>query len=231
MAQPFAVGRGIADLAGQPFEDRGVVAALQQFRRQRPELGEALVEAADRAVHVEHEDAVGGGFERGAQFGDDAFQLHLDAALLAAVHHRDDEAGVGLPQHQRADPPLDLAGLAVGAAQQGVRVDRAGPAGGHVLPEEQVLRGRGEIDDRPPDELLPRHPGELLGGAVRGGDAQVERIDQQHRFEHALDQRLERPVSQARPRSRARPASVRRNSTGACAARGSRTPRAAVAAA
>ncbi len=62
-----------------------------QFLRQAPQVGEALVVAADAAFEVGDEDAVGGRFEGGAQFGDQFFQLAFDAALVALVADADEE--------------------------------------------------------------------------------------------------------------------------------------------
>ena len=83
---------------------------MQMSARQLPDLDEAAVEAAYAARKVGHEDAVGGGFERGAQFGQQAFALGFGTAA----------AGLVMQQHQPKAPPSGKAtGLTLRLTQSG----------------------------------------------------------------------------------------------------------------
>ena len=81
--EAFGVGRRVGDAAPHPVAQRVVVAPGQQLGVQAPQHGKALVEGADAARQVGHEDAVGGRFERGAQLGQQRLVLLLGLSRSA----------------------------------------------------------------------------------------------------------------------------------------------------
>ena len=149
--QPQApgVGLGVDHAAAHPVVDGVVLAFGQQRFGQAPDLREAAVEGADAAGQVGDQDAVGGGFQRGLQLGHQQLALvELALGLAAVVHHHqvgrvDRGQGCLHRGRQLADAPRHLHQAAAGVDQHGVRLQPAGVAVAHLVPEGHVL-GRGD---------------------------------------------------------------------------------------
>ena len=194
LAQPFNEHLFVDDLAAHPLENLAVVALRQQLDRHVPQLREQLVAAADRAVQVGDEDALGGRLERGAQLGHQLLELILGLALGALVaqpEHVDRLAGT---HPDPVDAPLDRDHAPVGMAHKAVRVDLrtfgGADPGRHVLPETLVLgRGR-QLDHRPADQRRQRLAEQGGRGLVGRDDVQGQRLDQADSLEQAADQRF-----------------------------------------
>ena len=184
------VAFGVDNPPGDPDEHAGVVALHQQLFRQIPKLGKTPIEAANAAIHVHDENAVGCRLQRRAQLGDDALQLLFGVALLTAINHRHQEAGRALVKLQQAGAAFDLPDFAIGATQQGLGADCPRSTSGDIFPKEQILRSRSEINDRPSNLRVAREAQEIFGSTIDGDNAQIDCVHQPDRFENAFDQHL-----------------------------------------
>lgn len=184
--QLLRVGLGIAHLAGQVIEDGRVVAAHQQRLGNSPERGESVVEGADAAIGIAHQDGVGRRLQRGAQLAQQAFEFGLVQRLLAPVQHADQEHLAV----ERAHAHLHGRQLAVGTAHLGNEL-------GAGLPVERVA----------PERLLLRRGGQHLHGQSHGGigliagDGFAGGVGAQHLQAAGIDQpqRLLQGIEQAGP--------------------------------
>jgi hypothetical protein len=190
--QLVVIGRNVQHRFAQPGENGLIVAPQHERLGKLPQVGQALVVAPDGPVQIHGEDAVGRGFQRGAQFGHQALEFVFGAPLLRAVAQAHQEDRVSRRQPQQAHAALDLDQAAIGTADQRVRQDAVAQAGGHILPEHHVF-GRGcQLDGRAAHQGAVACPQQGMGRLVRGHHPQVHRVDHPHGLEHAVDEVLER---------------------------------------
>jgi hypothetical protein len=162
-AEPALVGVQVGHAAPHPVVHLGVVAAVEHRLGDAPHLREAAVERTDAPGQVGDQDAVGGGFQRGAQFGQRGVVL-VAGALFGAAVAQGHQHVVGrrlVVAGQRRDAAFDMAQPAVGAAQHAVgpqRGRRCVGCGRQFVPPADVL-GRGQqLGGRAVQQLVARRP-------------------------------------------------------------------------
>ena len=184
----------ILDLAAHRVVDRTVVALRQQVVRNAPEMAEQTVEGLDFAAQGGHQDAVGGGLQRGAHLGQQTLELFLRLVLRAAVQHGPQEKQLAVGTAQTLHPPLDHQQAAVGARQHRLRM-QAGAAlltgfgMGNLVPEHLVLRRHRQFSYALTEQHLARFANQLRRRLVHRDQAQRPAVDQANPFQQGIQQR------------------------------------------